>query len=73
MVVYLLSLQTNICAMFEFCLLKGVRTLVDSESDRTVLSDTKLNCTGVPFKSIKIYVNTHILLVFYIVVENLYL
>ena len=42
--------------------------IVDSESDRTVVSEPNINCTRVLFKSINAHVNTYILLVFYIVV-----
>ena len=41
---------------------------MDGESDRTVELDTNINCTRFLFKSINMYVNTFIILVFYIVV-----
>ena len=43
-------------------------TPVDGESDRTVELDTNINCLRFLFKIINTYVNTFILLVFYIVV-----
>ena len=49
-----------------------VCTPVDGESDRTVESDTNINCTRFLFKSLNTYVNTFVLLVFYIVVACLY-
>ena len=45
---------------------------VDGESDRTVESDTNINCTRFLFNSLNTYVNTFVLLVFYIVVACLY-
>ena len=52
-----------------FCnVYQAIGILVDGESDRTVVSDTSINCTGVLFKSINTCVNTYILLVFYIVI-----
>ena len=47
-------------------------TPMDGESDRAVESDTNINCTRFLFKNINTYVNTFILLVFYIIVECLY-
>ena len=47
-------------------------TPVEVESDRTVESDTNIYCVRFLFKSINAYVNTFLLLVFYIVVVCLY-
>ena len=47
-------------------------TPIVGESDRTVESDTNINCTRFLFKNINTYVNTFILLVFYVVVVYLY-
>ena len=47
-------------------------TPVDGKSDRTVESDTNINCTRFLFKSLNTYVNTFVLLVFYIAVACLY-
>ena len=49
-----------------------VHTPVDDELDRTVVSDTNINCTRVLFRSINTWVNTCILLVFYVVVVCLF-
>ena len=47
-------------------------TPMDSESDRTVESDTNINCTRFLFKSLNTYVNTFVHLVIYILVVCLY-